>query len=122
MDPLMTFWVFLIGILVGVISGVTLLHRVAILPLHKKIENLTREKQLLSPTGEILEQSWMENYPYSIEDFRYIGNPIDGIQFEDNQILFVTFKTKTSRLTPIQNNVKKLVTEGKVQWFEFKTK
>ncbi|UCD12863.1 MAG: endonuclease, partial [Thermoplasmatales archaeon] len=64
----------------------------------------------------------MDNYPYSIEDFRYIGNPIEGIQFEDNQILFVTFKTKTSRLTPIQNSIKKLVTEGKVQWFEFKTK
>jgi len=117
MDPLMTFWIFLIGILVGVISGITLLYRAAISPLHKKIEKLLSEKQL-SLTRKIPEQMapWMKNYPYSIENFRFIGSPIDGVQFEDDQILFVEFKTDNTK----QNKIKKLVKEGKVKWFEFR--
>ncbi|MCK5112179.1 MAG: endonuclease, partial [Thermoplasmatales archaeon] len=53
---------------------------------------------------------------------RFIGSPIDGVQFEDDQILFVEFKTDKSKLNAKQNKIKKLVKEGKVKWFEFKTK
>ncbi len=125
MDPLMTFWVFLIGIIIGVIFGITLVYRVAISPLHKKIEKLSSEKESLSIAyNKITEQfaSSMEKYPYSTENFRYIGDPIDGIQFEDDQILFVEFKTEKSKLNVKQNKIKKLVKEGKVKWFEFKMK
>ena len=114
MDPLMTFWVLLIGIIIGVILAITLLYRAAISPLHKKIEKLTSEKeQFVSST---------EKYPYSMENFRYIGDPIDGIQFEDDQILFVEFKTEKLKLTTKQNKIKKLVKNGNVNWFEFKMK
>ena len=125
MDPLMTFWVFLIGIIIGVIFGITLVYRVAISPLHKKIEKLSSEKESSSTVyDKITEQfaSSMEKYPYSTENFRYIGSPIDGIQFEDDQILFVEFKTDKSKLNAKQNKIKKLVKEGKTKWFEFKTK
>lgn len=125
MDPLMTFWVFLIGIIMGVIFGLTLVYRAAISPLHKKIEKLSSEKESLSTAyNKITEQfvSSMEKYPYSTENFRYMGSPIDGIQFEDDQILFVEFKTEKSKLTTKQNKIKKLVKEGKIKWFEFKTK
>ncbi|MCK4416106.1 MAG: endonuclease [Thermoplasmatales archaeon] len=125
MDPLMTFWVFLIGIIIGVIFGLTLVYRAAISPLHKKIEKLSSEKESSSTAwGKTTEQftSSMEKYPYSTENFRYIGDPIDGIQFEDDQILFVEFKTDKSKLNAKQNKIKKLVKEGKVKWFEFKMK
>lgn len=125
MDPLMTFWVFLIGIIVGVIFGITLVYRAAISPLHKKIEKLSSEKESPSTAwGKTTEQfaSSMEKYPYSTENFQYIGSPIDGIQFEDDQILFVEFKTEKSKLNVKQNKIKKLVKEGKVKWFEFKMK
>jgi hypothetical protein len=114
MDPLMTFWVLLIGIIIGVIFGITLVYRAAISPLHKKIGKLTSEKEQFA--------SSMEKYPYSKENFRYIGDPIDGIQFEDDQILFVEFKTEKSKLTTKQNKIKKLVEERNVNWFEFRTK
>ncbi|MFW6121978.1 MAG: Holliday junction resolvase-like protein [Petrotogales bacterium] len=107
----MTFWIFLIGILVGLIFGITLLHRVAISPLHNKIEKLSTEKRLTKIPEHLAKQ--MQNYPYSIENFRYIGDPIDGVQFEDDQILFVGFKPDK------QNKIKKLVNEKKVKWFEF---
>lgn len=125
MDPLMTFWVFLIGIIIGVIFGITLVYRVAISPLHKKIEKLSSEKESSSTAwGKTTEQfaSSMEKYPHSTENFRYIGSPIDGIQFEDDQILFVEFKTDKSKLNAKQNKIKKLVKEGKIKWFEFKMK
>ena len=121
----MTFWIFLVGIIVGVIIGVILLYQTAVFPLHKKIEKLTSEKQVLSITyGKITEQfaPFMEQYPYSIEKFRFMGTPIDGIQFEEDQILFVEFKTAKSKLSATQNRIKKLVKEGKVKWFEFRTK
>jgi len=125
MDPFMTFWIFLIGIIVGVIIGVILLYRTAISPLHKKIEKLTAEKKALMTTCEKTTEQHapsMKQYPYSIERFRFIGTPIDGIQFEDDQILFVEFKTSKSKLSAAQNRIKKLVKEGKVKWFEFRTK
>jgi len=125
MDPLMTFWVFLIGIIIGVIFGITLVYKVAISPLHKKVEKFTIEKESLSTAWDkVTEQyaSSTEKYPYSKENFRFIGSPIDGIQFGDDQILFVEFKTDKSKLNAKQNKIKKLVKEGKVKWFEFKTK
>ena len=125
MDPLMIFWIFLIGIIAGLMLGVTLVYRTAISPLHKKIEKLSSEKQSLSTIyGKITEQfaPFMEKYPYSTGNFRFIGNPIDGIQFENDHIIFVEFKTSKSKLTPIQNKIKKLVKEGKIKWFEFRMK
>jgi len=117
----MTFWVFLIGIIAGVLLGVTLVHRAAISPLNKKIENLTTQKFQQEQTEEALKQLRPENYPYSLDNFRYIGDPIDGIQFEENQILFVKIKTNTSKLNLKQKNIKKLVQQGKINWFELKT-
>ena len=125
MDSLMAFWVLLIGIIIGLIFGITLLYRAAISPLHKKIDKLSSEKEHLTASyDKITEQfaSSAEKYPYSKENFRYIGDPIDGIQFEDDQILFVKFKTDKSKLNTKQNKIKKLVRERKVNWFEFRTK
>ena len=125
MDPFLAFWILLIGIIIGVIFGVTLVHRTAVYPLHKKIEKLTNEKQPPPTTDdEIAEQfdQVMEQYPYPAENFRFIGSPIDGIQFEDDQILFVEFKTNELKPTPVQQKVKKLVENGKIRWFEFQVK
>ena len=121
----MIFWIFLIGIITGVILGITLVTRAAVSPLHKKIEKLTSERQsFLATNGENLEKfdQLMEQYPYSTENFRFIGSPIDGIQFENDQILFIEFKTDESRITPAQQKVKKLVENGKIRWFEFRAK
>jgi hypothetical protein len=110
MDILMTIWLFLIGIVIGVIAGVALSFRQAISPLHQRIGKLTTEP------GLTLEA--MKYYPYNLQRFRFIGDPLDGIQFEDNKILFVQLSKKR---TPEQNHIKKLVEEGNVEWFEFTT-
>ena len=120
MDSLMAFWIFLIGIIVGLIAGITLVYRTAVSPLHKKTEKSSDEPSATS-YDKAIEQSdptMLNNYPFAYENFRFIGDPIDGIQFEDDRILFVEFKTDQSN--PIKNKMKELVKTGKIEWFEFK--
>jgi predicted Holliday junction resolvase-like endonuclease len=120
MDPLMTFWVFLIGIIAGLIAGITLVYRTAVSPLHKKTEKSSDEPSAISydKTIEQSDPTMLNNYPFAYENFRFIGDPIDGIQFEDDRILFVEFKTDQSN--PMKNKMKELVKTGKIEWFEFK--
>jgi len=121
----MIFWMFLIGIIVGLFIGLTIVYKSAVYPLKKKIEKINFEKQSLSTTyGKITEQflPFMKEYPYNTKNFRFIGNPIDGIQFNENKIIFVEFKTSKSKLTNIQNNIKRLIEAGKIEWYEFRMK
>ena len=125
MDPLMLFWVLLIGIIMGLIFGIILVYRGIVVRLRNKIDEITSKKQSLSTTyGMITEQfaPFMKDYPFSPERFRFIGNPIDGIQFENDRIVFVEFKTHESHLSPVQNRIKKLIKNGSVDWFEFRMK
>jgi predicted Holliday junction resolvase-like endonuclease len=112
MDPLMTVWVFFIGIIIGVIVGVALSYRSAITPLHQRIGKLTSQQY----------HEFMNQYPYNPDNFRYIGDPIDGIQFEEDKILFVWFKTRKTKPTLDQDRIKNLLENGNVSWFEWSTK
>jgi hypothetical protein len=110
MDSLMTIWLFLIGILIGVISGVVLSFRTAVHPLHKKVERLSIEPKNI--------ESMLRDYPYTPENFRYIGDPVDGIQFEQNTILFIRFKKPNEPSAKEQNHVKELVETGQITWYD----
>jgi predicted Holliday junction resolvase-like endonuclease len=121
MDPLMTFWIFLIGIIIGLIAGIILVYRTAVSPLHKKIENPSSQQSSDTTYDKTMEQfdpTMLANYPFAYENFRFIGDPVDGIQFDDDRILFVEFKTDQSN--PTKNKIKELVDAGKIEWFEFK--
>ena len=118
MDPLMTLWIFLIGIIAGVLLGMIFVTKTALASLRKQIETLTIHKE------EITEKlgAYRTRYPYDLKNFRHIGTPVDGVQFEDDQILFVTFKTDQSLPSPTQKRIKKLIEDKKVQWFDFTMK
>ena len=122
MDPLVYIWIFLIGIIFGLILGLILVYRTVISSMREKIEKLVQQRQSLSTTyGKITEQfaPFMKSYPFSPENFRFIGSPIDGIQFEKDRVIFVEFKTNKSQLSKDQNRIKKLIKDKKVEWFEF---
>lgn len=119
---LMEAWLFFIGLLFGVIITLIAVYRLVISPLREKMERSIEQKRSLSVTyGKITEQfaPFMQSYPFSPENFRFIGSPIDGIQFEDDKIIFVEIKTNKSKLSPLQKKIKELVKRGKVEWFEF---
>jgi len=52
METLMLFWFFLLGIIVGVIIGLTLVYRVAVSPLHKEIDKLSEQIKALSAKND----------------------------------------------------------------------
>ena len=88
-----------------------------------RLEETEFQKRSLSTTyGRITEQWFplMEEYPYDPQGFRFLGSPIDGVQFEEDRIVFVEFKTNRSRLSENQKRLKKLIEQGEVYWEEFR--
>jgi predicted Holliday junction resolvase-like endonuclease len=84
-------------------------------------EELFRQRSLSSTYGRITEQ-WIplsSRYPYDPQHFRFLGSPVDGVQFEEDRVVFIEFKANKSRLSESQKRIKKLVQEGYVYWDEF---
>jgi predicted Holliday junction resolvase-like endonuclease len=61
----------------------------------------------------------LKYYPYDPDNFRFIGSPVDGIQFEDDRVLFVQFRKQNITGTKDKDRIRTLVETGKVAWFEF---
>ncbi len=121
----MIFWIFLLGILLGFMMGIIIIHRIVAVPLKKEKRELEERKRSMAALyGKITEQfaPFMRAYPYDARRFRFIGSPIDGIQFEDDKIIFVEFKAANSKLSQEQKKIKKLVEDKKVEWLSFEIK
>ncbi len=96
--------------------------RVAI-SLYMRMEELRSSNQSLSTRyGQVAEQflPFTENYPYNPGNFRFIGSPVDGIQFEDDRVVIMEFKTGKSKLTGRQRQIRDLVEAGKVEFHEIR--
>lgn len=57
-------------------------------------------------------------YPYDPEGFRFLGSPIDGVQFAKDRVVFVEVKTGRSGLSKRQRRIRDLVEQGRVEWHE----
>ena len=81
----------------------------------------SRQRSLSTVYGRISEQWFplMDGFPYDSQSFRFIGSPVDGIQFEADKIVFCEFKTNTSALSPPQRRIKQLIEARRVYWEEF---
>lgn len=113
MDSLMTIWVFFIGCIIGIILGIVLSYRTAVTPMRHTVEQLTSQNQQYHEK--------MKYYPFDSERFRFLGGPVDGIQFEEDSIMFICFKEGNNPITKEQEKIKNLLKKGKIQWFEFTT-
>ena len=85
-------------------------------------EERTRRGSLASTYGRISEQ-WFpltDAFPYDSRGFRFLGSPIDGIQFEEERIIFCEFKANRSELSEGQRRIRDLVRQGRVEWQEFR--
>jgi len=66
---------------------------------------------------------WIKKvFPNDPKKFRFIGNPIDGILFDDDEIIFMEFKTGSSKLSEKQKKIKQLVNDKRVKWREIRIK
>lgn len=75
--------------------------------------------------GTLTEQyaPWLAGWPFDDpRRFRFLGDPIDGVQFEDDAVYLVEVKTAGGRLTPDQKRVRDAVLAGRVGWVTFAVK
>lgn len=63
---------------------------------------------------------FLEQYPYNPDCFRFLGNPIDGVQFEEDKIIFMEFKTGSSQLSQNQKRIREIVDKKRVEFEEFR--
>ena len=83
------------------------------------ISELDKQKRSQSIRyGKLAEQfmPFLESYPYDPHDFRFLGTPIDGVQFTEDSIILVEFKTADSQLSKRQRTIKGIIEEGAVRF------
>ena len=68
--------------------------------------------------GQISEEFFPleQSYPYESKNFKFLGNPIDGIQFNDDRIIIIEFKTNKSQLSQKQRHIRDLIINNKVDF------
>ena len=87
--------------------------------LQKNLTKTTSDKISLSTKyGQISEEFFPleQSYPYNSKDFKFLGNPIDGIQFNNDKIILVEFKTNTSKLSTKQRHIRDLINNNQVEF------
>ena len=87
--------------------------------LQKNLTKTTSDKISLSTKyGQISEEFFPleQSYPYNSKDFKFLGNPIDGIQFNEDKIILVEFKTNNSKLSTKQRHIRNLINNKQVEF------
>lgn len=122
MDPLLYLSMLVVALALA-LAVVVRIFSDRVSKLKERLREVESSKQSLSTTyGRITEQwaPFMAGYPYEPRNFRFLGSPVDGVQFEADKIVFVEFKANESRLTPGENRLRQLVEAGRVEWMEFR--
>lgn len=90
--------------LIALIAIIYLLWRRAVMLLK---ETRFAKASLSTKYGKLSEQfmPFLKDYPFDPHRFRFLGTPIDGVQFEQDKIIFIEFKTSSSQLTTSQKNI-----------------
>ena len=78
----------------------------------------SRNRGLSSRYGKITEQflPLLDMYPWNPDNFRFLGSPIDGVQFEGDQVILVEFKAANGKLSKNQRRIRDMVNEGRVSF------
>jgi len=111
-----------LAVAVGILLIILIVQARRLRHFHALLEEEKFHRQSLSSTyGRITEQWFplLGEYPYNPQEFRFLGSPVDGVQFEEDRIVFIEFKANKSRLSEKQRRIKKLVEDGDVYWEEF---
>lgn len=89
--------------------------------LRRRIQVMDSAKRSQSTRyGQITEQfaPFMPDWPWDPKQFRFLGTPVDGVQFTPEGVVFVEIKSAGSRLSAVQRQVRDQVRAGRVYWHE----
>jgi predicted Holliday junction resolvase-like endonuclease len=81
----------------------------------------TGQRSSAARYGNLTEQfaPWMKGWPFAPAGFRFLGKPVDGVQFEEDAVYLVEIKAAGGELSPEQRKVRDLVAAGRVGWMRF---
>ncbi len=65
---------------------------------------------------------FLESFPGDAHKLRFIGQPIDYISFDENEIVFYEIKSGNAKLSDKQRNIKYLIDNKKVRFATFRIK
>ena len=111
------FWIAVIGL------GLSAILLLVCINLANKIqEQKSLRRSESTRYGQISEQflPLVEQYPFDPKHFRFLGSPIDGVQFEEDKVVLVEFKSAGSKLSTRQRMIRDLVNEGHVEFQEIR--
>lgn len=86
------------------------------------LEERSKKSSVLVKHGKTMEHlvPFTKDFPGDPRRFRFIGDPIDGVLFGDEEITFLEFKSGDSNLSPTQKRIRKMVEEKKIEWKEIR--
>ncbi len=87
---------------------------------YSKIESLKKSSEVRLGLMAENFMPFIRDYPYDHKKFRFLANPVDGIQVTDDAIIFIEFKTGGARLSKSQKFIKELVSKGNVRFETFR--
>ena len=91
----------------------------------KLAEEVEARKKILSQKksgevrlGQIAEKlaPFLKDFTYNPENAIFLGQPIDYVVFEDDEVVFVEIKSGKAQLSPKQRHIKKLIENNCVSW------
>ena len=87
---------------------------------HDRMLSLKKSSEVrLGKIGENL-APFTDAWPYDPSNFVFLGRAVDGLQFNEDEIVFVEIKTGKSRLSKSQKRIKELIRNGKVYFETFR--
>ncbi len=87
---------------------------------HDRMLSLKKSSEIrVGKIGENM-APFMKAWPYDPNNFRFLGNPVDGIQFTNNEIIFIEIKTGKSKLTKSQRRTRDIIRKGKISFATFR--
>jgi len=87
--------------------------------LNKVVHQKKSSEVRLGKVGENL-APFTDGWPWDPNNFRFIGSPIDGIQFTEDRIYLIEIKTGKARLSKYQAKFKDLIRAGKITFATYR--
>jgi len=85
---------------------------------------LSQKKSSEIVLGQVAEKlvPFTDLFEHDPQKASFLGNPIDFVVFNDDEVVFIEVKSGNSKLTAKQRRIKKVIQDKKVRWEEIKIK
>ena len=89
---------------------------------NKKVLSQKKSSEVI--TGQIAEKlaPFLSDFEHNPQNAIFLGQPIDYLVFDEEEVVFVEIKSGNAKLTAKQRKIKKLIEDNKVTWKEIRIK